>query len=401
MISLFTPFTPNIVIQKRYTQSFDDHTKKLSLNQNFDFGQERSEINSLIALAEPIMDITSEIDSEFIQKYDLKWGDTILVPENSDEKITKIYEDLESMPNVKYVPGGSAQNTIRVLAWCLNMEFYERSNYKVSMIGSIGDDIYKNKIENALKDLGVNPIFEVLEGDKTSRCGVGIYNKEKLFATQLMASKRLSEKFVKEHLNEILEHKALFIEGYMVSNKFNICKMLAECFKKENKLIILSLSACFIIKFYLDKIIELGNDADIITGNMEEAIELAGTKKEKREEIFKIIFEKMKPKENRLIVITDGPSGAYWGKYNYNEQRMEFIIRYFAYKLKEEEIQDLNGSGDAFFGGFLSRYMKGYSVHDCCKIGIKAATVILKNVGCTFPKNLNIIEENGEDDEDR
>ena len=62
------------------------------------------------------------------------------------------------------------------------------------------------------------------------------------------------------------------------------------------------------------------------------------------------------------------------------------MIQYFAYDIKEDEIKDLNGAGDAFLGGFLCKYMQGYSVHDCCKMGIEAATVILKNVGCTFDK---------------
>ena len=137
--------------------------------------------------------------------------------------------------------------------------------------------------------------------------------------------------------------------------------------------------------------IELANDADIIAGNLEEAKEFTGGKTDDIEEVFINIFEKLKPKEDRLIVITDGPKGAYFGKYNYEEQRLDHYIRYFANKLKDEEIQDLNGAGDAFLGGFLSRYMKGESVHDCCKIGIEAATVSLKNIGCTFPKEKNIL----------
>ena len=126
---------------------------------------------------------------------------------------------------------------------------------------------------------------------------------------------------------------------------------------------------------------------------MEEAKEFAGGKTDDVEEIFKIIFEKLKPKENRLIVITDGPKGAYFGRYDYDENILDHYIRYFANNLKEDEIQDLNGAGDAFLGGFLSRYMKGESVHDCCKIGIEAATVSLKNIGCTFDKNLNILKD--------
>jgi hypothetical protein len=42
----------------------------------------------------------------------------------------------------------------------------------------------------------VNLFFEILEEDKTSRCGVGIYKKERFFVTQSGASKRLSEKTI-------------------------------------------------------------------------------------------------------------------------------------------------------------------------------------------------------------
>ena len=101
-----------------------------------------------------------------IKKYNLKWGDTVLIDEKGDDKLVKIYEELESMPNVKYIPGGSAQNSLRVLSWCLNMEPKNRDKFKVSMIGSIGDDSYKDKIIGELKDIGVNPIFEVLKDIK-------------------------------------------------------------------------------------------------------------------------------------------------------------------------------------------------------------------------------------------
>ena len=152
MTSLFTPFTKDIYGRKNISSPTDSFGTNLSLKRNFDFGNERPEINSLICLSEPIMDITSEIDLKMIQEYNLKWGDTILVNETGDEKMEKIYEDLEKMPNVEYVPGGSAENTLRVLGWCLNMEPYERNRFKVSMVGSIGDDVYTEKIIKALKD---------------------------------------------------------------------------------------------------------------------------------------------------------------------------------------------------------------------------------------------------------
>ena len=166
-------------------------------------------------------------------------------------------------------------------------------------------------------------------------------------------------------------------------------KKLCEAFCENNKKIILTLSAKFIVKFHYEKIIELGNKADIIAGSMEEALELAGTKGENTKDVFEIIFKKLEPKENRLLVITDGANGAFCARYDYKNNQIISFLQCFAPKLKDEEIKDLNGAGDAFLGGFLSEYMKGNDIYDCCKRGINAATIILKNVGCTFPKKTN------------
>ena len=345
---------------------------------------------SILGVGDPIVDILSEISTDIIEKYGMKLGDSIFASEDCDEPNLEMFKILESMPLVNYIPGGSVQNTMRVISWRLNNDddIIPRKYFKVSMLGSVGDDLYKNKIIQALEDIGVNPILEILKDDKTSRCGVGVYKKEKLFVTQLRASKRLSEKFINENLEKILEHDALIIEGYLLKNKFELIKKLCDYFEQNNKMIILTLSANFIVKSHFDKLIELGNKSEIIAGNMDEAKEFAGIDGNNEKEIFRSILQKLKPKENRLLLVTDGQNGALCGKYNYENNQLEFIIQCFAPKINDKEIKDLNGAGDAFLGGFLSEYMKGNEIYDCCKNGINAATIILKNVGCTFPKKV-------------
>ena len=87
----------------------------------------------------------------------------------------------------------------------------------------------------------------------------------------------------------------------MVSNKFDICKKMIGYFVQEKKPIILSLCAPFIVKFYQDKIIELGNEADIICGNMEEAVGFAGEKPKEIEKIFINLTENKTRKENEKV----------------------------------------------------------------------------------------------------
>ena len=378
-------FEDNLSSSSSSTSTHSDSSNNLPSIIEFP-KKDSSSFYSIVGIGDPIVDILSEISINEINKYKLKLGDSIFASEDYNERNVEMFKILESMSLVSYTPGGSVQNTLRVLSWYLNNNSSGRKNYKISMLGSVGDDLYKNKIMLSLEDIGVNPILEILQGDKTSRCGVGIYKKEKLFVTQLRASKRLSSKFIEDNLDKILDHQAFLIEGYLLNNKFDIVKKLCDLFCKRKKMIILTLSAEFIVQKHYEKIIELGNKSDIINGSMGEAKALARIETNNYEEVFRSIFKKLKPNNKRLLLITDGPNGAYCAKYNYENDDFEFIFHSFAKKIKEEEIKDFNGAGDAFLGGFLSEFMKGSSIIQSCKNGINAASVILKNVGCTFPR---------------
>lgn len=41
---------------------------------------------------------------------------------------------------------------------------------------------------------------------------------------------------------------------------------------------------------------------------------------------------------------------------------------------------------EAFVGGFLSQYIQGKSLIDCARAGNFASSVIIKNIGATFPE---------------
>ena len=355
-------------------------------SQNQQSKKVRQEIPSLIAIGDPIVDITSEIGTDIIKKYNLKWGDTVFLDENNDNGV---YGELERMPEVRYIPGGAVENSIRVLAWCLNMDPNNKNKFKITMMGCAGDDLYRQKVLNALNELNVNALFETLPNEKTSRCGVGIYKKERFLITQLRASKKLSEEFIQQNLEQILSNDSIIIEGYMLPNKLDICKKLTDCFSREKKLVILTLSAMFIVQYHSEKIMEIANKADMIVGNINEAEILSGIKSDGNnvKEIIENIFLKLAPRD-RLLVFTAGSSGVYCAQFDYKRNQIDYIFQYFANKINNDDIVDLNGAGDSFLGGFLSEYLKGSPIYECCKIGTEAASVVLRNVGCTFPKNM-------------
>ena len=344
--------------------------------------------SSLLAIGNPIFDITAEINKEILTKFDLQWGESLFVNDNN----YGFFDDLENMTKVTYIPGGSIQNTARVLSWCLNMEPANKKDFRISILGSVGNDINKERILKALKNVGVNPILETIIGHETSKCGVGIYQKEKYRVADIRASKMLKEQFIEEQSDIIYSHNSLLIEGYTLNNNFNICKKMCQNFKLNKKPVFLTLSSTNIIKNNYQKLIEIANDSDIIIGNIYEAKELAKVQDNNIAHIYEIILKILKQNNERLFIITDLPNVVYCGKYDYSNKRLNCIWTVFSENIDEEKTEDFNGIGGAFFGGFLSQYMNGYDIHDCCRIGLKAANEITKNIGCTFKNNVNFFE---------
>ena len=340
--------------------------------------------NSLIALGNPIVDITVSIDKETLQNYGLEYRRTIFC----NEKTQKFLDELDKKPIVTYTPGGSVMNTLRVCSWCLNMNQNESGKHKITMLGAIGNDIFKDKIINSLREAKVEPLLEILQ-EKTSKCGVGIYKKDRCLVPDIQASKKLSKEFIEENFDKILQHDVLLIEGYFLKENYELCKNLVEEFKKQNKLVILTLSAVCIVQYHMDKIKEIADMSDMVIGNMEETEVLAGGKNAVFQDTYEKVHKILAPR-NRLLVVTCGSHGVYCSKYNYQSRRLDLILQCFPNFVKNEEIVDLNGAGDAFLGGFLSQFMKGCSLKSCCRAGNDASFVILKNVGCTFPKDKKI-----------
>ena len=357
--------------------------------------KERPELMSIIGIGDCMVDIITEINSQIINTYHLENDQT----KYTDENTKNIFKELESMPYVQYIPGGSVQNTLRVLSYFLleNSNFNNNSNnniihigikYKISMLGSIGEDVYKDKIINSLNHSKIKHLLKLSKGE-TSRCGAGFYNKKPFLISEIKASKNLDKEFILSNKDNILKHEILLIEGYYLQYQFELCWELCELFRKEeNKLIILTLSPISLNPNLLEKFIDIANYADIIFSSKSQAEEFANSKGEiDNKKIFEKIFQKLSTNnKKKILVVKNGKEAAYCAKYNYQEKHLDFILTSIPQQIKNEEIVDEIGFEDAFFGGFLSEYMKGNSLYYCLKKGNEIANIVLKNPGCTFGK---------------
>ena len=75
-----------------------------------------SSFNSIIGIGNPIIDFSTSLEKEDIQKFNLSFGQTIFCNEQNQS----LLDNINSYSITRKSPGGSIMNTLRVCSWCLN-----------------------------------------------------------------------------------------------------------------------------------------------------------------------------------------------------------------------------------------------------------------------------------------
>ena len=343
-------------------------------------------INSIIALGNPIVDYSAEIDESDIQKYGLKKGEVAFVTNENKGFYLEIEQKLQVFSTI----GGSALNILRAISWGLRNNSVDLSTEKkISMLGCVGNDILKNKIINTLQQSNIKTNLLEQIDMATSRCAVGICNnKDRYFLSDILASRNLSVNFIQNHWNEIISHDALLIEGYFIKENFDLCSNICDAFIKDGKFIILTLSDPLMIESYKEDIIKIANKADMVVGSLNAAKKLVGEINDSTniDLLFKKIYSILNDK-NRILIITAGNHGVFCSKYD-STTKTEDHFQTFPNQINNRDIVDFNGAGDAFLGGFISQQMQDKTFEDCCHLGNKAAAVVIKNIGCNFQNSI-------------
>jgi adenosine kinase len=64
----------------------------------------------VVGLGNPLLDISANVDEDFLSKYVLKPNNDII----AEEKHKALYDEMVQNYRVDYIPGGATQNTLRV-----------------------------------------------------------------------------------------------------------------------------------------------------------------------------------------------------------------------------------------------------------------------------------------------
>lgn len=307
-------------------------------------------MKSILGIGNALTDILAVFpDESMLEEYHLPRGSMQHVDlETGDEIWSKLKEY-----GVKYVPGGSAANTIT----CTSI-FGMPSCY----IGKIGNDELGHLYKSTLEQFGVKTIL--LEGTKGSgraMCFITGANAERTFADYMGAALELVPEDLKPEYFEGYDY--FHIEGYLVQNQ-DLIRKAVQMAKDAGCKISIDMASYNVVESneaFFHNLVE--RYVDIVFANETEA--RAFTKKEPREALADLA------KQCEIAVVKVGKDGSMvqsGDEYHYIEAWPAATI-------------DATGAGDTYAAGFLYAHSLGMPLKVCGEVGSIIAAKVVEVVG--------------------
>jgi len=326
----------------------------------------------------PLLDISSHVDKDFLAKYKIEAPAGLCTDEQKG-----IYADLESRSDVVYVPGGAGLNTARVAQW---MSQAEKKTF-VTYVGCVADDKHGAQVKSMAEDNGVTMAVQNSKTNPTGTCAVCIVEKERYMVANLAAANDITGEHLDtpEVMKAIKEAEYFYFTGFTLTINVDYVLKVAKQAALNNAIFTWNLAAPFLIQFFADPMAKVLPYVDILFSNDEEADLFA--EQQKWDDLKGNTLEIAKkaanlPKETsnpRLVVFTCGAKNTVWAT---PTESGTVAVE----PIEASKIVDTNAAGDSFVGGFLAAKAMGKSVEDSIKAGNYAAGVVIQHDGCTFPE---------------
>lgn len=307
-------------------------------------------MKSILGIGNALTDILAILpDDSLLDTYHLPKGSMQHVDMETGDKIW----DALKQYGVKYVPGGSAANTVTCTAI-----FGMTSGY----IGKIGNDELGNLFKSTMEQYGVRTTM--LYGTKASgRCMAFITgaNAERTFADYMGAALEMGPEDLKPEYFQGYDY--FHVEGYLVQNQELISKAV-QMAKEAGCIISIDMASYNVVESnyaFLHNLVD--NYVDIVFANETEA--RAFTKKEPREALDELATR------CRIAVVKVGKDGS-WVK---SGDEAHYIPVWPAATI------DATGAGDTYAAGFLYAHSLGMPLKVCGEVGSIIAAKVVEVVG--------------------
>ncbi|KAI0383145.1 pfkB family carbohydrate kinase [Hypomontagnella monticulosa] len=329
---------------------------------------------ALLCLENPLLDIQAVGNEDLLKKYNLKANDAILAsPEHMP-----LYEELLNNYDAKLIAGGAAQNTARGASYILPPN-------SVVYLGGVGKDKYADILRDAVKQVGLRVEYRVDPNVGTGKCGVVITGHNRSLCTDLGAANHYDLDHLKSPEIWPLVKNAEFY--YVGGYHFTVCPPAIQALGEEaaanDKTFIVNVSAPFIAEFFKDPLDASSPYWDYVICNESEAAAYARSHSLSVAEtdvagIAKAIanLPKANAKKPRVAVITQGTLPTVVAI-----QGQDAVKEYPVHAIDASKINDTNGAGDAFAGGFVAGLVQGKPLETCVDMGQWLARLSIQELG--------------------
>ncbi|MBE6196312.1 MAG: adenosine kinase [Rikenellaceae bacterium] len=311
-------------------------------------------MKKVIGIGNALTDMLVNLKSDSVLgRFQLKKGSMSLVDTALQTEISKSVAGLPYSLSL----GGSAGNTIRAMA---------RLGAKVGFIGKVGRDTTGDFFQQALENLGVEPI--ILRGEQKSGKCVSLISPdgERTMVTYLGAALEMK---AHEILPTIFDgYDCLYVEGYLVQDH-ELIRSAMHTAKACGLKVAIDLASFNVVEENLEFLRGLVRDyVDILFANEDEARAFTGEAEPLN--ALNTISEMCD-----LVIVKIGMKGALIKRH---EEVVHVGIMAAAKRV------DTTGAGDFYAAGFLAAYCEGLSLRQCGTIGAITAGKVIEVVGTTF-----------------
>lgn len=307
-------------------------------------------MKSILGIGNALTDILAVFpDDSLLEQYHLPKGSMQHVDMETGDKI---WEALRQH-GVKYVPGGSAANTVT----CTSI-FGMPSGY----IGKIGNDELGHLFRSTMEQYGVKTTM--LEGTKSSgRCMAFITgaNAERTFADYMGAALEMKPDDLRPEYFEGYDY--VHLEGYLVQDQ-DLISRAAQLAKEAGCTVSIDMASYNVVESnhaFLHNLVD--NYVDIIFANETEARAFTG--KEPREAISDLA------QHCDIAVVKVGKEGS----------MVQSGDDYHFIKAWPAKPVDATGAGDTYAAGFMYALSLGMPLKVCGEIGSIIAAKVVEVIG--------------------
>lgn len=302
-----------------------------------------------------IIDIVTEVESDFFEKHQVEKGVMTLVDEKRQHQLMQAID----MKKSKMSAGGSAGNTVVAVNQLGGSSFYSCLVAKDELGKFFLEDLKRNGVVTNLTP-------EKCPEGHSGRCLVMTSpDAQRTMNTFLGVSSFLSPAHIDEEA--IRSSSYVYLEGYLVSSPKGLEAMkAAKKIAEHNKVnVALTFSDASMVKYFSVQMNEIvGASVDLLFCNEEEAMIFTGT------DSLLEAREKLRQSAKRFV-ITLGANGAliYDG---------DTFIEIEPYRVRAV---DTNGAGDMFAGAFLYGITHHHSYAEAGKLASLASSRVVTQWG--------------------